>query len=189
MSVYRKLLPTELPRYRAHLLRLDKADRYARFTGTVSDEGIRSHCERLDWGRTLLIGAFDRGELRGAVELCTDRRLWPDEAEFGISVEKGWQGAGVGGELIRRVFNTARNRTVRRLHMICLADNRRMRALAKRFGATIDHDGAEVFAQFDLAPPNQFSFALEALEDGAGAVNAVLAHLGGRSTGRVPAAA
>lgn len=178
MPVYRKLLPTELPRYRAHLLRLDKADRYARFTGTVSDEGIKAHCGRLDWGRTLLIGAFDGGELRGAIELCTDRRLWPDEAEFGVSVEKGWQGTGIGGELIRRVFNAARNRTVRHLHMLCLADNRRMRVLARRHGAAVDCEGAEVFARFDLPPPNQFSVALEALEDGAGAFNAMLARLG-----------
>ena len=44
MPVIRKILPTELPQYRAHLLRLDRADRYARFTGTLSDEAVERHC-------------------------------------------------------------------------------------------------------------------------------------------------
>ncbi|CAO3446692.1 GNAT family N-acetyltransferase [Azospirillum largimobile] len=174
MPVIRKIMPTELPQYRAHLLRLDRADRYARFTGTLSDEAVERHCAAIDWGRTVLLGAFENGVLRGVVELCGDRILWPDQAEFGISVESELQGKGVGSTLVRRILTVARNRGIRHVHMMCLAGNVRMRALARRFGGRLALDGGEVAALFELPPPNQFSLALEALEDGSGAFNSIL---------------
>ena len=174
MSAIRKLLPAERGPYRAHLLRLDNADRYARFTGTVSDEVIAQHCESLDWTRTTLLGLFDRGEVRGAVELCFDRLLWPGAAELAISVEKGFQGRGVGSTLVRRSLSIAVNRGIRQVHMMCLSDNTRMRALSRRFGGQMERDGGEFAITIDLPRPSQFSLALEAFEDGAGAVNAVL---------------
>ena len=61
MPVIRKILPTELPQYRAHLLRLDRADRYARFTGILSDEAVERHCAAINWGRTVILGAFEDG--------------------------------------------------------------------------------------------------------------------------------
>ena len=175
MPVIRKIMPTELPLYRAHLLRLDRADRYARFTGTLSDESIERHCAGIDWARTTLIGAFLNGELRAAVELCSDRILWPNEAEFGVSVEKELQGRGIGSTLIRRALTVARNRSIGRVHIQCLAENTRMRALTRRFGGKTTIECGEIMASFALPPPNQFSLALEALEDGAGAFNSILA--------------
>ncbi|WP_207458310.1 GNAT family N-acetyltransferase [Azospirillum sp. SYSU D00513] len=174
MSVIRKLLPAELALYRAHLLRLDKADRYARFTGTTSDTTIVRHCDGIDWSRTLLIGAFIGGELRGVVELCSDRMLWPADTELAISVEKPFQEMGLGSALVRRALTIARNRFAKRLHLYCLAENRRMRALARKFGGRAEQDGGDVTITLDLPPANQFSLALEALEESAGAVDSLL---------------
>ncbi|MBY6260831.1 GNAT family N-acetyltransferase [Azospirillum sp. 412522] len=174
MPVIRKIMPTELPQYRAHLLRLDRADRYARFTGTLSDEAVERHCAAIDWGRTVVLGAFEGGVLRGAVELCGDRILWPEQAEFGISIERDLQGKGVGSTLVRRILTAARNRGIRHVHMMCLTENVRMRALARRFGGRLALDCGEITSMFELPPPNQFSLALEALEDGTGAFNSIL---------------
>ncbi|WP_448202553.1 GNAT family N-acetyltransferase [Azospirillum sp. sgz302134] len=176
MTVFRKLLPAELGQYRAHLLRLNAADRYARFTGTVTTDTINKHCDGLDWGRTILLGAFIQGELRAAVELCTDRLIWPDRAELAVSVEKGLQGKRVGTTLLRRALTVARNRSIRQVHMICLSDNVRMRALSRRFGGRMELEGGEFTVTFALPLPDQFSLAQEALEDGAGALTAVLDH-------------
>lgn len=186
MPIYRKLLPTERHRYLAHLLRLDRADRHARFTGTISDSVIERHCRAIDWGRTTIIGAFLQGELRGAVELCTDRMIWPHRAELAISVEAGLQGLGVGTALVRRALTVARNRRIEEVHMLCLASNRRMRALAFRFDGSAELDGGEMTISIVLPPPNQFSFALEAMEDGAGAFGAMLDQWQASNTGALP---
>lgn len=174
MPVYRTLLPQERRRYPGHLLRLDHGDRYARFTGTISDAVIERHCATLDWGRTIVVGGFHQGELRGAVELCTDRLIWPNQAELAVSVEKSFQGSGVGTALVRRALTIARNRGIARVHMLALADNRRMRRLARHFGGTVEVDGGELTIGIDLPPLNQFSMALEAFEAGAGAFGAML---------------
>ena len=174
MPVYRKLLPAEHHRYPDHLLRLDRTDRYARFTGTVSDSVIERHGSTLDWRRTIVVGGFHQGELRGAVELCTDRLIWPHQAELAMSIEKSFQEQGVGTALVRRALTIAQNRGIERVYMLCLADNRRMRALARRYGGTMELDGGELSVAITLPPPNQFSLALEAFEAGVGAVNAVL---------------
>lgn len=174
MPIYRKLLPTEFPLYAEHLLRLPGADRYARFAGTVSEEIIRRHCESMDWTRTTLIGAFNNGVLVGAAEVCTDRALWPGAAELALSVDRTAQSCGVGGQLARRALTMARNRNIAAVHMLCLAGNHRMRALARRFGGVIEMDAGEAAIVFRLPPPNQFSVALEALEDGAGVITSVL---------------
>ncbi len=184
MPIIRKILPTELPQYRAHLLRLDRTDRYARFTGTLSDEAVERHCAAIDWGRTVILGAFEDGVLRGAVELCGDRILWPQQAEFGVSVESVLQGKGVGSTLVRRILTVARNRGIRHVHMMCLSENVRMRALARRFAGRLALDSGEITSRFELPPPNQFSLALEALEDGTGAFNSILS--GNAILGRLP---
>jgi GNAT superfamily N-acetyltransferase len=184
MPVFRKLLPQERRRYPGHLCRLDRGDRYARFTGTISDAVIERHCATLDWGRTLVVGCFHQGELRGAVELCTDRLIWPDQAELAVSVEKPFQEQGVGSALVRRALTIARNRGITRVHMLALAENRRMRALARRFGGAMEMDGGELAVHIELAPPNQFSLALEAVEAGAGAVGVLLDQWQGDEAGR-----
>lgn len=174
MSIYRKLMPTEYPLYSDHLLRLPSADRYSRFSGTVSDSAVKRHCQNIDWTRTTLIGAFTNGVLTGAAELCTDRALWPGSAEMALSVDRTTQGCGVGAQLVRRTLTMARNRNIADVHMISLAGNHRIRALGKRFGGKIELDGGESYVTFRLPPPNQFSFALEAIEDGAGVITSVL---------------
>lgn len=182
MPVFRKLFPAERGHYRDHLLRLGAADRYARFTGTVSDAVVERHVARMDWTRTTIIAAVERGAVVGAAELCTDRTVWPDEAEIALSVEPAFQNGGIGSVLMRRALTVARNRSVARVHLLCLGENRRMRAMMRRIGARQEADGGEVAAVLDLPRPNQFSLALEALEDGAGAVNSLLDHMhGGRS--------
>lgn len=174
MTIYRKMLPTEWVDYRDHLLRLGPEDRHARFTGTLGDEVIANHCRGIDWRRTLVVGCIERGVPRGAIEICTDRALWPNEAELALSLEPAWQERKLGTALMRRALTIASNRAVRRVHMMCLTTNRRMRALARRFGGTVAVDGGEAWISLDLPAPNQLSLALEAWEDGAAAVGGMI---------------
>ncbi|WP_035692996.1 GNAT family N-acetyltransferase [Azospirillum halopraeferens] len=174
MPVLRKLFPAEWDRYERHLLRLDPHSRLMRFAGNTSDAAITQRCRTLDHGRTVIVGCFVQGELRGAVEIAVDRTLWPRDAELAFSLEAPFQGLGLGAVLMERALTIVRNRRIRRIHMLCLHENRRMRALVRRFGGALTFDGGELLAVFDLPPPNHLSLAVEAMEDGAGAVGAWL---------------
>lgn len=174
MVTYRKLLPTEFSLYAEHLLSLEMVDRYSRFSGTVSSETISRRIETLDWSRVVLIGAFDGNRLAGVAELCTDRALWPGEAELALSVDRSLQGLGVGRQLTRRALTVARNRGISRVHMICLASNRRIQALGRRYGGAVSLEaGGDATILFDVTRPDQFSLAQEALDDSSGFIGSM----------------
>lgn len=175
MSVFRKLLPAEMHHYKAHLLRLDRADRHMRFGCTVSDAVIEQHCLRLEWRNTIVIGFFEDGQLRAASEMRHDGQPFPRRAELAFSVERGWQSRGIGSELMRRGLTIARNRGIRIVDVVCLAENGRMRALAAKFAKKVTVEHGEVGVSIALDMPNHVTLFLEALEDGAGLMSTFLA--------------
>jgi len=170
MTVFRPLLQTEAARYSAHLLRLSSVDRRARFMGGLSDDAVRAHVDRIDWTQAIILAAIVGGEVRGAVEL----RLANPRAELAISIEADWQSQGLGGMLVRRAFTMARNRSVRGIELYCLGDNHRMLRIAGRLSALISFDGGEVQCDFQLAPADAFSLALEAMDRGGSALTMML---------------
>ena len=105
MGSYRKLAPAEVGQLIRHLSALAPDERRMRFQGAVSLIAIERHCRRIDWFRTVVIGFFVDGRLRGAAELVLDRALVPRDAEIAVTVEAPWQGSGVGTELVRRSRN------------------------------------------------------------------------------------
>jgi GNAT superfamily N-acetyltransferase len=174
MTVFRKLLPTEMGRYCDHLKRLDAVDRHLRFAGTATDAVIDQHCLRLDWHDTLVIGWFEDNELRGAAELRTEGTPFPQKAEAAFSVERGWQGRGIGAELIRRILNIASNRGIRVVEVYCLLENRKMQGLARKFASSVASECGDVAVTIRLERPDHISFMLEAIEEGASLVSAAL---------------
>jgi len=163
MPVIRPLLPAEGWRYRTHLLRLDPADRHSRFMGTLGEEAILSHVRRLDWRRTTVLAAIIRGEVRAAAELCRGSGPQAGMAELAVSVERGWQGLGLGVRLTEGVLTIARNRGVAAVTMVCLPENRRMRRIAARLVAGCRMEEGEVTAQVPLAPGSPLTWAQEAV--------------------------
>jgi GNAT superfamily N-acetyltransferase len=130
----RKLAIGEASLYCAHLLRLDPESRRNRFGGTVSDDYIRSFAQPSNLVCAVMHGFFVGGVMRGIAEL---RPLPRDEAETALSVEKQWQGRGVGATLLKRTLVTARSRGTKLLHISCLPENRRMQRLARKFNADL----------------------------------------------------
>ncbi len=185
MIAYRKLLPTEMSRYRAHLLRLSPVDRHMRFGGSVSDAVIEQHCLRLDWHDTIVIGYFVDGEMRGAAELRTAGDLFPSRGELAFSVERSYQGKGVGGDLMGRVLNIARNRGIRQVNLICLLENRAMQNLALKFTSARVVEAGEVGVSIRLDRADQLSLMREALEESAALVASILSGFTSTSGGTV----
>jgi len=168
----RKLWIVEAHLYRDHLLRLDPESRRNRFGGAVSDEFIRSYAEPRRLAGIVIHGFFVGGVLRGAAEL----RSLPTghAADVAFSIEKPWQSRGVGTALLERTLLAARNRRVKFLHMTCLADNRRMRQLARKYHAQLKVDFGTAVGEVEAPHPTAMSLFRELVADGVGLVTGVL---------------
>ncbi len=170
----RKLWPTETDRFRSHLLRLDKVSRRMRFAHGVSDSFLDDYAARVtDLGSVVYAFVMD-GEVRAAAELRKLGDTWGREAEAAFSVEPAFQDQGIGTELMGRVIRAARNRGVQHLYMSCLAENAKMQAIARKYGADLRFEYGEVVGNIVPEEPNYFSILAEAVEDRVGYMMAVL---------------
>lgn len=127
----RPLLASERDAYLDHLLRLDPLSRFTRFGGPTSDAAIRRHAARAADGNASLIGYFEDATLRGVAELhpLPARPGQPASAEAAFSVERGWQGKGIGSALMDHLVRFAQNRRIERLQIMFLASNGRMKRI------------------------------------------------------------
>ena len=161
----RKLWMGETDAYRDHLLRLDPASRRRRFSGAVSDEFIARHAATASGVGVVVHGFFIDGTLRGAAELRRNGSALTREAEAAFSIEEPWQSHGVGTELLERTLLSARNRGIKLLQMLCLADNQRMQQLARKFEADLSFDFGSVVGEVDPPRSTPLSLMREALAD------------------------
>ena len=172
-AVIRKLWIGEADVYRDHLLRLDPDSRRNRFAGAVSDEFVRDYAE-LSFGIDALIhGFFVDGTLRGAAELRPIGAPLTREAEAAFSIEKPWQSHGVGSVLLERTLLAARNRGIKFLHLACLADNKRMQQLARKYDAELSFDFSSIVGEVATPRPTPLSLMREILADGHGFATAI----------------
>jgi GNAT superfamily N-acetyltransferase len=170
----RKLSISEADLYRDHLLRLDGESRRNRFGGGVSDDFIRRYVD-LSVGLDAVIHAFFvDGTLRGAGELRALGTGVGEEAEAAFSIEKPWQSHGVGTALLQRTLLAARNRGFKLLHMACLAENRRMQQLARKFDAELTFDFGSVVGEVEAPQPTPLSLMRELVADSHGFATAML---------------
>jgi GNAT superfamily N-acetyltransferase len=170
----RKLWPTETSKFRDHLLRLDRDSRRMRFAHGVSDAFIEDYAARMADMGGIVYGYFDGDQLRAAAELKKLGDTWGREAEAAFSVEQPLQEHGIGTELMGRVIRAARNRGVQQLCISCLAENGKMRAIARHFDAELRFEYGEIVGEIVPQGPNYFSLLAEAVEDRFGYMMAVL---------------
>jgi GNAT superfamily N-acetyltransferase len=172
-GLIRKLWIGEAEHYRDHLLRLDTESRRNRFAGSVSDDFVRGYAD-LSFGIDAIIhGFFVDGTLRGAAELRPIGTPITREAEAAFSIEKPWQSHGVGSMLLERTLLAARNRGLKFLHMACLADNKRMQQLARKFDAELSFDFSSVVGEVTAPRPTPLSLVREILADSHGFATAM----------------
>jgi len=170
----RKLWPTEVDKYRDHLLRLDTESRRMRFAHAVSDEFIEDYASRMHHMGSIVYGYFEGPTLRAAAELRKLSAAWGEEAEAAFSVESAWQDKGIGTSLMGRVIRAARNRGLKRLYLSCLAENGKMQAIARKHNASLRFEYGEVYGEIVPQGPSYFSLLEEEVEDRIGIMLAVL---------------
>lgn len=173
-GVIRKLWMGEAARYCDHLRRLDASSRANRFGGGVSDEFIENYATITIRLNAVVHGFFVEGIMRGAAELRPLGPAFAREAEAALSIEAPWQSHGVGSALLDRTLLAARNRGIKTLHMACLASNRRMQELARKFDAELSFDFGSVVGEVAAARPTPLSVLREVVADGHGFATAIL---------------
>jgi GNAT superfamily N-acetyltransferase len=169
-GMIRKLWIGEAGLYRDHLLRLDEASRLNRFGGAVSDEYVHDYVDT-SFPQAVIHGFFIDGVLRGAAEL--QPLASPRQAEAAISIEQPWQSHGVGSALLARTLLSARNRSIKFLRMACLADNRRMQDLARKFHAELSFDFGGVIGEMETPRATPMSLMRELIADSHGVTTAM----------------
>ena len=163
----RKLLPAERHLLVDHLLRLDPLSRFMRFGGVVSDAAIIRHADRVVTGNGCALGYFIDGELRAVAELhpLPKAEGKPASAEAAFSVERPWQGKGIGSALMRHLVLLAQNRDIEELQVVFLPNNGRMKRLAVGHAADFSVDDEEVVGRVRAPHPTFFSRLREFIGD------------------------
>jgi GNAT superfamily N-acetyltransferase len=177
MRVFRKLSAAERVKLRDHLLRLSRPDRLLRFFGALSDKAVAAYCDDIDWDRGYVIGCFIDGTLRGVAELQFDGSASPRSVEAAVSVETEWRDLGIGAELLRYAVVVARNRGIGTLRMVCLAENERMRHVARRLAHDLRFRDGQAEAEIILPSPTYPSLYAEVALDGIGLFGAIIEEL------------
>lgn len=153
-----QLTPAARPQLLRHFLSLDAEDRRLRFGVALHEGSIAQRVACIDFIRDDVFGVFDdQLELVGVAHLA----LTQGSAELGLSVLPEHRGKGVGGALLRRAHERARNRFVRKLFVHCLAENKSMLRLAHNAGMKVVIGFGDADAFLDLPPADPVSITGE----------------------------
>ncbi|HYP57563.1 MAG TPA: GNAT family N-acetyltransferase [Beijerinckia sp.] len=161
--------------FRDHLLRLDAESRYDRFGTYVSDESLKDYAEGCFGLDAITYGYFVDGIMRGAGELrAIGSAFLPKGAvEGAFSVAKDWRRRGIGTELMARILRAARNRRIDTLYLSCLAHNRSMVGLAKKFETDLTFETDAVTGKLIARTPTPSSLFEEFVDDSLGLAEAL----------------
>jgi GNAT superfamily N-acetyltransferase len=164
----RKLAFTERDKVRDHLLRLTSEERRLRFFHAVDDRFIGTYSDTMFPLGGIVLGCFEKRILRAVGELRRINAPWALKAEVSISVEGALQHHGIGAELVRRLMESARNRSIRTVHFDFLLDNSPMQKIVRKLGAELRWCEGEFKADIIQPWPSFSSFAGEVCSDYAG---------------------
>jgi len=135
--------------FRDHLLRLDGDTRRSRFAMHATDAFLRSYVETSFTLDTVIYAYLENGIVRGTAELRSLGNA--DTAEAAFCVEQDWRRLGIGTRLMDLLLQEARARETRHIYINCLATNRKMQALARKFSADMSFEAGDVIGH--ISPP------------------------------------
>ncbi len=164
--VFRKLWPQDADAFSAHLHRLDPQQRSSRFGRPVAGEFLDRYVRGTDWFRSVILGCWIAGELRGVGELKLLDRTWPRSAEAALSVERRFEGRSIGTELFHRGLLIARNRGIARVSILFLPENSRIQRIVRKLEPTLVYSRDQIECEIRLEPPDALSIAAELYDDG-----------------------
>jgi GNAT superfamily N-acetyltransferase len=147
----RQLRPSDLPRFRDHLLRLDSESRRDRFNGATDDNFVSAYANRCFAEGATVIGYVEGDRVLGAAELHERADLSEPTGEIAFSVERALQHRGIGHRLFERLIGNAVGLGYTKLLVTTHPHNDAMKALARRFDAALSFEDGETVGMIDLA--------------------------------------
>lgn len=170
--IYR-LPPSELHRYRTHLLCLDEESKYLRFGFYIKTDTIRDLHKR--WmanpeKHIVFVIENDDLEVVGVAHISLEE----DPAELAFSVFKECQGQGMGDALMKRAIEYCQNRGIKHGCMVCLTSNDKIKKLAKKNGIVVVNEDGESKAEIQMPDASAMSLWHEAVENNVAKID----HLG-----------
>jgi len=135
--------------FRDHLLRLDTTTRQHRFAMPVNDAFLSTYSETTFALESLIFGYIEDDRVRGSAEL---RSLGlPGAAEATFCVEADWRNQGIGTALMETALGAAGEFGASHIYINCLASNRTMQRVARKFSASLTIEAGDVIGH--LRPP------------------------------------
>lgn len=165
-GVVRQLRPSDLPRFREHLLRLDAESRHDRFNGVTNDAYLSAYAERCFHDGTTVIGYVENDKVLGAAELHERPDLPEPTGEIAFSVEYELQHRGIGSALFERLITNALGLGYEKLRVTTHPGNLAMRALARKFDAHLSFENLETVGVIDLSRMAETGFVGERRQAG-----------------------
>lgn len=148
----RNLRHSELPQFKAHLLRLDRESRRDRFNGPTNDAFVASYADRCFHDGTVVIGYVEDGLVLGAAELHERPEEATPTGEIAFSVERALQHRGIGSHLFARLVETAASFGYEQLRVTTHPQNEAMKRLARKFEASLRFEDGETVGLITLRP-------------------------------------
>ena len=150
-GVIRQLRPSDLTRFRDHLVRLDPESRRDRFNGVTDNAFVTAYAERCFREGTTVIGYVRDGVVQGAAELHERPDLAEPTGEIAFSVERNLQNQGIGSQLFRRLIGHALALGYEKLRVTTHSNNDAMKSLARKFDARLTFEDGETVGLIDLS--------------------------------------
>ena len=173
--IVRKVLPSELIKYRTHLLALDAESRSLRFGITMNDYMINSICDGFEKDpehHILFCIEDDNLDFVAMGHIATS-----DSMELAFSVLKEHQGRGMGDALMNRCIQWCRTHGILKGCMVCLSHNRAIRHLCTKNGIHFTTEHGETSANVELDQPGPSTYMQEATDSSL----AILDYMGKRA--------
>ncbi len=148
----RQLRPSDLPKFREHLLRLDATSRHDRFNGGLGDGFVAAYAGRCFANGATVVGYIEGDDVLGAAEIHECAAETSPTGEIAFSVEPALQGRGIGALLFERLLAHARAMGYARLRVTTHPGNARMKKLAQRFDARLTFRAGETVGTIELEP-------------------------------------
>lgn len=161
-GVIRQLRPSDFPKFRDHLLRLDRESRRDRFNGPTSDVFVSAYAERSFRDGTTVVGYVEEDRVLGAAELHEVPGEGEPTGEIAFSVEHELQHRGIGSRLFLRLIGHAHALGYTRLRVTTHPQNQAMKRLASKFDARLRFEAGETVGVIELSPVSElFSLRMQ----------------------------